>query len=157
MLKIAEFKSVLNKGLPVELDEAFPEGLTPVQRPTVLLAKNINIDWFVGFIDAEGCFTVNISKDTTKIGFKVQLNFNITQHIRDANLFNLLNMWLDCGHVYEIPKDVRVNLVITSFKDIVNILIPMFNKHILHGIKKSNYDDFLLIVKLMEKKKNIGR
>jgi len=42
--KIVEFKSVLNKGLPVELALAFPEGITLVERPFVLLPKKINVD-----------------------------------------------------------------------------------------------------------------
>jgi len=62
---------------------------------------------------------------------------------------------LDCGNIYEIPKDARVNFVITSLKDIVKILIPMLNKYPLHGIKKLNYEDFLTIVKLIEKKEHL--
>lgn len=152
--KIVEFKSVLNKGLPLELAEAFPGGLSPIKRPTVLLPENIDIQWFVGFIQAEGCFYVNIVKDASKSGYTVQLNFNVTQHIRDLNLFILLKKWLGCGYVHEITKNYRVNLVITSRKDIVNILFPIFNKYPLRrsplgglGIKKLNYDDFLSIIK----------
>lgn len=154
--KIVEYKNVLNKGgLPIELAKAFPVGKSLIERPTVSLPENINIHWFVGFIDAEGCFYVNIVKDATKIGYSVKLNFNLTQHIRDVKLFNFLNKWLDCGNVYEIPKDDRVNLVLTKFNDIVQKLLPILNKYSLHGVKKLNYDDFLKIVKLIENKEHL--
>lgn len=153
--KIVGYKSVLNKGLPFELAEAFPVGIRPIERPTVLLPENIDVHWFVGFIDAEGCFYVNIIKDASKIGYSVQLNFNITQHIRDAKLFNFLKNWLGYGYVHEIPKETRVNFVITSLKDIVKVLLPILNKYPLHGIKKLNFEDFKTIVKLIENKEHL--
>lgn len=108
--------------------------------------------WLVGFIDSEGCFTVNITKGATKVGFVVQLNFNITQHIRDTMLFKFIQKCLVCGLIFERPKDSRVNLVISNFTDIVNILIPILNKYSLQGTKRFDLEDFIVVTKLMEKK-----
>jgi hypothetical protein len=154
--KIVGYKSVLNKGLPLELAETFHIGKNHlIERPTVLLPENLDVNWFVGFIDAEGCFYVNIFQDAWKIGYTVQLNFNITQHIRDAELFNFLKKWLGCGNVYKITKETRVNFNITSFKDIVKILVSILNEYPLQGVKKLNCDDFLTIIKLMENKEHL--
>jgi len=44
----------------------------------------------VGFIDGEGSFGVNLTKGKAKIGYLAEVNFNLTQHIRDAALFKLI-------------------------------------------------------------------
>ena len=44
----------------------------------------------VGFTDAEGCFSIRITKSTTKIGLQVQLRYQITQHSIDKILMNSL-------------------------------------------------------------------
>jgi group I intron endonuclease len=153
--KIVELKSVLNKGeLPIELAKAYPV-IKFIQRPFVLLPENINVHWFVGFVDAEGSFYVNIIKDATKTGYSVQLRFSLTQHIRDAELFNRINKWLGGSHVYERPEESRVDVIISKLSNIVNILIPIFNIYNLQGIKEFNYNDFLTIVKLMENKEHL--
>ena len=86
----------------------------------------------------------------------MQLNFKITQHIRDVRLFNFINKWLGCGHVQEIPNEARVNLAVTNLKEIVEILIPILNKYNLQGIKRLNCDDFITIVKLVENKEHLS-
>ena len=45
----------------------------------------------VGFKDAEGCFSIRITKSlTTKIGDQVQLRYQITQHSIDKVFMNSL-------------------------------------------------------------------
>jgi LAGLIDADG endonuclease len=86
--KILEFKASLNKGLSPELEKAFPD-VIPVARPIVQLPFNLDTNLFIGFIVGEGSFGVNITKGTTKIGYLVQIKFNLTQQIRDAGLLKL--------------------------------------------------------------------
>ena len=137
--------------------ESFP-GINLIERPTVLLPEKLDVHWFVGFIDAKGCFYINISKSvTTKLGYSLYFNFKITQHTRDVGLFKFINKWLGCGHVDETPKKDRVNFVITSLKDLVEILIPILNKYNLQWIKKLKYDNFMTIVKLVENKEHLNQ
>ncbi len=153
--KILELKVSLNKGLPIELEKNF-NNLNPVNRPIVLLPENIDINWFIGFIDGEGSFVVNVYKRKTKLGYSVQLHFNLTQHIRDASLFKFIQKWLGCGNLYEIDKYSRVNLIISNLQDLNNILIPKLNQYPLQGIKKLNYEDFKLVVELILKKEHLN-
>jgi hypothetical protein len=155
--KILEYKNVLNKGLSFELTDSFPE-INLIERPTVLLPENLDVNWFVGFIDAArgSCFYVNISKSATKLEYSLHFYFQITQHMREVRLFNFIKKWLGCGYVYELPKETKVNFIITSFKDIVKILVPILNEYPLQGVKKLNCDDFMTIVKLVENKKHLS-
>ncbi len=45
----------MNRGLSDSLRETFLD-VIPVERPLVGLPSIINPYWFVGFVDAEGCF-----------------------------------------------------------------------------------------------------
>jgi len=109
----------------------------------------------VGFIDGEGSFGVSLTKGKAKIGHLAEVNFNLTQHIRDAALFKLIQQSLGCGLVYEIPKDSRVNFIIRKSEDIINILIPKLNQYPLQGVKKLNFEDFKLIVELIKNKEHL--
>lgn len=101
---------------------------------------------------------MNISKSvTSKLGYSLHFNFQITQNMREVRFFNLINKWLGCGHVNEFPKEAKVSLVITSLKDIVEILIPILNKYNLQGIKKLDCDDFMTMVKLVENKEHLSQ
>ena len=53
------------------------------------------------------CFYVLIAKSkTTKTGFVVQLQFGITQHVRDIEVFNRLKEYLNCGNVKKTFKRI---------------------------------------------------
>jgi len=65
---------------------AFPN-VIPKIRPLVRNKTIPDPHWLAGFVSAEGCFFVGISKSSTiKIKENVQLEFNITQHSRDYQL-----------------------------------------------------------------------
>lgn len=102
-----ELRASLNKGISGELAKNFPN-IQPVERPKVELTKNIDLNWLVGFLDGEGSFSVYIFPSNTKIGFAVQLNFNIVQHIRDSSLLINIQRCLGCGSIIQIPKESRV-------------------------------------------------
>nr|QCW06953.1 hypothetical protein [Drechslerella brochopaga] len=123
--KIVELRASLNNGLTGELLKVFSKENFLIKRPEVELAKDIDLTWIVGFIDGEGCFTIGITPSKNKTGFGVQLNFNITQHIRDKALFWTIKKKLGCGNVNEIPAKYRVNFVVTKLSDIINIIIPL--------------------------------
>ena len=152
--KILELRASLNKGLSTELTKAFTD-IKPVIRPIVKLPEKLDINWFIGFVDGEGSFFINISKRKSSTGYSTQLNFNLTQHIRDALLFKFIQEWLGCGNIYEISKDSRVNLVISKLEDINNVLIPKLDKYPLKGIKRLNYEDFKLAAELIKNKEHL--
>lgn len=151
--KILELKSSLNKGLSSDLIKAFPNIKSAI-RPIVKLPVTLDINWFVGFVDGEGCFYINITKRKANNDYSIQLNFNLTQHIRDVLLFKFIQQWLGFGNIYEIPKDSRVNLVVSKLEDINNIIIKL-DQYPLKGIKRLNFEDFKLATELLKKKEHL--
>ena len=48
-----------------------------------------------------------------------------------------------------------MNFVVTKFADINNIIIPLFNKYPLIGVKKLNFQNFCKIAELMKNKAHL--
>ena len=62
---------------------------------------------------------------------------------------NLLN-YLGCGKCYSSRNEVT--FVTSSFSDIKNKIIPIFDKYALLGTKKEDFKDFKKVAELMESK-----
>lgn len=153
--KIIAIKSSLNLGLPSLLKESFPD-VIPVQRPIVDNSKIPHLYWFLGFTEGEGSFMVNILKSSTHLsGYQVQLRFQITQHLRDKKLMENLIKYLDCGNFYIHSNTEAIDIIVQKFSDIVDKLIPIFNKYPLVGEKAKNYKDFVKVLKLIETKAHL--
>jgi hypothetical protein len=73
----------MNLGLSDMLKSEFFD-YTPVKRP-IINSDNvlINPNGLSGFISAKGNFDVRIPSTNSKLGYRVQLRFRISQHNRD--------------------------------------------------------------------------
>ena len=91
-----------NRYLSPELNLAFPD-IVPSLRTVRPLVDNFEIpsaSWLAGFTDAEGCYMVKIpASKTHSLGFKVYLEFNLTQHQRDEQLIKKFIDYFSCGRV----------------------------------------------------------
>jgi LAGLIDADG endonuclease len=64
----------------------------------------------------------------------------------------LLIKYIGCGKIYKKGSEKQVvELIISKFSDIINIIIPLFTNNSLHGIKQLNFIDFCKVAKLMSK------
>jgi hypothetical protein len=126
-------------------------------------------------VDAEGCFYVKISKsklvdpsekekldpnyfdvDDIKVG-QIRLVFSIAQHSRDAYLLNKIIEYLNCGAT-NTPK-TRPNettVFVSKFSDILEKIIPFFEKHSLQGIKLLDFKDFSRVAYLLNNKSSLS-
>jgi len=153
--KIASIKATLNRGLSDELKVAFPV-LNPLARPLVEIPKIIPEEWISGFTSGEGCFKVTLKKSlTTKVGFKVLLVFQITQHSRDEMLMESLISYFGCGILEKDPRGPCVNFSVYSFADNYEKIIPFFNLHNLIGIKSENFKDWCKVGEIIKVKNHL--
>lgn len=147
--KIINIKASINKGLSDKLKSQFPN-YVPVPRPVVSTTSIPHPAWIAGFASGEGNFDVRTPKATNKTGVRVQLRFRISQHIRDINLLNLMVKYL--GGVGLISTtDSAVYFTVVNFSDISNVIIPLFNKYPILGIKSNDFNDWCKIHSLMSK------
>lgn len=130
LTKIIAIKYSINKGgLPDKLKEAYPD-VTPAYKPLITNSKIPNPHWISGFVSAEGCFMVDTYTSGTKVGYAVNLNFYITQHIRDTELMENIAKYLNCGSFKSssILNEDWGNYKVKRFSDINEKIIPFFKK-----------------------------
>jgi hypothetical protein len=181
LFKIVSLKSSLNLGLSEKLIKAFPsfEGVEYSAKLSPYSFKSIpDPFWISGFIAGDGSFNLKIgTSSTTSIGRRIQLRFGIGLHIRElevikgiAAYFHLLSpiskldtlpqngyIELNADQRYKYI-DIRPNAVlfqITKFDDILNIIIPFFDKYPIQGQKAFDFEDFKIVSTIIKNKEHL--
>jgi hypothetical protein len=127
-----------------------------VLRPEVINQEIPDIQWVIGFSEGESCFFIDIMNSKThKVGYRVKLKFQITQHSRDLELMNTLLKWLDCGNLIEIVGRSAVDIVITNISDIESKIVPLFTEFPLKGNKNLDFLDFCKALKSIKNKDHL--
>jgi hypothetical protein len=153
--KIVALRASLNLGLSEQLQTAFPD-VVSIVRPIVKDQKIQDAKWLAGFVAAEGCFMVSISKSqSSTAGFQVYLVFVITQHVRDEELMCSLIDYLGCGNLRR-KRDV-FEYQVSKFSDLIEKIIPFFKKYPILGEKSKDFADFCVVADLMKTKVHLTK
>lgn len=101
----------------------------------------------IGFTDAEGCFMINFIKcKVNKMQWQLQTCFQILLHYRNKELFMKIKSFINkIGSILFI-NDNGIMYRVRKLKDILNIIIPHFDKYSLITQKQSDYIIFKNIV-----------
>ena len=167
--QIVAFKYNLNKGLNDVLKKAFPS-IVPVDRPKYIFKGIPNPFWISGFVSGDSTFSVSIQKGNNKINNRVRLLFGTCLHIREKELLigmskyflNLESKQSESeNNLYKYIYDSEIRqytiLQIKNFSDVVNKIIPFFNKYPILGIKSLDFDDFKKVAELMKNKEHLTK
>ena len=118
--------------------------------------------WYItGLVDGEGCFCITISKHKTKkLGFDPRLMFEIEMVIDDEKLLRKLKDHFKCGHVYILNYErygwrPHVKYAVKKQKDIIDKIIPFFEKYPLQGKKHKDFEYFCKAAKIFENKEHL--
>jgi hypothetical protein len=104
--------------------------------------KDIFNQWFVGFSEGEGCFKIKPKYRTDKSKVhSFSFEFEIHLHIDDKNLLYRIRDSLGVGAVYLRETRNSCSFIVGSEKGI-RILLAIFDKYKLNGIKYLDYLDF---------------
>nr|YP_009630859.1 hypothetical protein HM01MITGene33 [Hypsizygus marmoreus]QBZ73692.1 hypothetical protein HM01MITGene33 [Hypsizygus marmoreus]QCI56449.1 hypothetical protein [Hypsizygus marmoreus] len=170
VLKIVSFKSSLNWGLSDNLKKAFPN-VKPVNRPEYLFKGITEPFWVAGFTSGEGSFNLIIRAPETKKSSSVSLRFSLNLHIREkevikglATFFKLYETkvylvsdkttYVKYSNIFILEKSV--GLQISKISDIVNTIIPFFEKYHLVGIKSFDFADFKKVAYMVKNKEHLS-
>ena len=157
VLKILSIKSVFPKGLSKVVIKSYPT-IVPCTKPTIkFCTKKINPYWIAGFVQADGTFGLNWTKQKRMVlGYTCQPQFRITQHKRDLILLKRIIKTLGCGNLVK-PSISRneYNISVGNIKDLSEIIIPFFKKYSLYGAKLLDFNDFFKGICIIKKKEHL--
>lgn len=128
-LKIKELKkNISEKYFKNLLLNTSKNKLQPINSPEF-------IEWFRGFTDAEGCFSIRKQNENN-----VSLIFTIELHKDDVEVLHKIANALGVGRVLVNKNKDSALFFVSKFEDITSVLIPLFKKFPLQTTK---YLDFL--------------
>jgi hypothetical protein len=124
-------------------------------KPAKLPTNSLSPNWVTGFTDAEGCFTVSISKSrSTSIGWTVIPCFKITLHKKDSALLEMIKTFFNgVGNITKHGKD-SISYRISSLKGL-SLVIRHFDLFPLTTKKLADYILFKQIYVLMQNKEHL--
>ena len=127
----------------------------------------MKIGWIVGFVDGEGCFSVNIVKQNErkeknrirkgyKTGFQIMHEFAVTQGEKSLSSLNIIKDFFGVGGLYvnrryDNHKENLYRYCVRKREDLSNVIIPFFEKNILQTSKANDFRLFVEIIRDMEK------
>lgn len=148
---IVNLRASLNRGVSKKLHSDFPD-IQKVSRSKANLPTLVNYNWLAGFFSGDGCFFIKILKSKShSLGYSIRLRITITQHVKDEILMNKIAESLNCGVVYKHSKNAVVFSVL-EFSSIYSIIIPLFKKYSILGIKSKDFEDFCKVASLIKEK-----
>jgi NADH:ubiquinone oxidoreductase subunit K len=139
-------------------------GIKGVRNYSTIKNKIFSIDpWFItGLFDAESSFVVTILKNPRdKTGWRVQARVQIKMHeidraliVKTQEFFLLCYAKLGIGYISKPNNRLATEFRVNTLNDIVNIIIPHFNKYPLLTKKQADFILFKEIILLMLNKEH---
>lgn len=156
MQEIVNIKASLNLGLSKELKLAFPNSV-PVIKPEAAPSFNNIIEplWVAGFATGGSNFFIAVQNSKTKSGVSVSLRFSISQHSRDLLLLESLVNFFGCGYVAKYDKRLLCEFIVTKIDEIVEHIIPFFEKYPVVGSKHFNFLVFKQAALIIKNKEHL--
>ncbi len=111
--------------------------------------------WIAGFIDGEGCFTVNINRcPTLRLGWQVRPEFVVTQGERSLASLELLQSFFGCGALYrntrrDNHREDVFRWCVRRRDDLEQHIVPFLAKVPLRTAKADDLEKFVQVLELM--------
>ena len=156
LLEIIALKSYLNLGLNSNLKNTFPN-IIAIERPKFIFKNIPDPFWVSGFVNGEGSFHVILfpsTRPTGGDGGRVLVRFSIHLHIRDLEVLKGIADYLSIDKKIGLSEK-SANLQISNFSDIINKVIPFFNKFKVIGMKGLDFEDFKKISFIVQTKDHL--
>jgi hypothetical protein len=121
----------------------------------------VRIGWITGFVDGEGCFSIHFVRQAERLGrrgyrtgYQVAHEFAVTQGAKSVKCLHMLRRHFGVGHVYrnrrhDNHKEDLYRFSVVRRNDLMNIIIPFFEKYPLRTSKLSDFTKFAECVRLM--------
>ncbi|HPR84390.1 MAG TPA: LAGLIDADG family homing endonuclease [Candidatus Paceibacterota bacterium] len=117
------------------------------------LNKKRNIHEYIsGYIDGEGCFSVSFSKrEKFLVGIETKPSFSVSQNEDRSQILFLIKKEFGCGFIRRDFSDKTLKYEIRSLEELINKVIPHFEKYPLLSSKQEDFKLFSKICFMMQR------
>ena len=121
----------------------------------------IETGWVVGFVDGEGCFSINLVRQAGsetrkgyKTGYQVGHSFAVVQGARSIETLHALRAFFGVGTLCvnrrrDSHKEDLYRYCVTRRDDLTRVIIPFFREHQLRTAKRLDFEKFAYCIELM--------
>jgi len=129
------------------------------------------IGWILGFVDGEGCFSINFTKQPDrqevkrirrgyKTGYQISHNFAVSQGERSLPALEKIKNFFGVGQIYvnrrhDNHKEDMYNYKVANRGDLLRVIIPFFEKNPLWTSKQKDFMIFAECVRLMQQDQHL--
>ena len=129
-------------------------------RPDVYGSDNVSgadnqqerLDSYIaGYVDGEGSFSVSVQRNAScRVGFQLVPEFHVSQNGDRAQVLELIRRRLGCGYIKaNSRRDRALVFVVRKREDLVDRVVPFFERNPLLSSKQADFDKFADIVRAL--------
>ena len=127
--------------------------------PTSLLKGTRNIpEYITGYVDGEGCFTVTFNqKVKAKLGWEIRPSFSVSQNEDRRQVLDIIREYFGCGYIRRDYADKTVKFEVRDHNDLMNRIIPHFERFSLLSRKQKDFELFKKICGITDRKSHLTK
>lgn len=117
--------------------------------------NKLNPNYITGLTDGEGWFGVSLAHHN-EMGakYQVSLNFGLAMNCRDSQLIYKIKNYFNCG-IVTIKRNGMAEYRVRKFADVVDKIIPFFDKHKLQSEKRKDFEHMKIVANIMMGRKHL--
>jgi len=135
--------------------------------------ERLFIGWIIGFVDGEGCFSINFvkqpdRKEKTRIrkgyktGFQIAYDFTVVQSAGSIRVLKQLKGYFKVGGIYinrrhDNHREDLYRYCVRKKDDLINVIIPFFKKYQLQTSKRKDFELFVKCMDYIDKEKHLTK
>ncbi len=125
--------------------------------------------WVIGFVDGEGCFSIGFVRQSDrtgrrgyKTGYQVSHEFAVTQGASSVECLHELREFFGVGQVlanrrFDNHREHLYRYVVRRREDLLETIIPFFQRSPLHTVKRFDFQKFAFCVELIAGGRHLTR
>ena len=127
--------------------------------PTSSLKSSRNMPEYIsGYVDGEGCFTVTFNaKAKALLGWELRPSFSVSQNEDRRQVLDIIREYFGCGYIRRDFSDKTVKFEVRDHHDLVEKVIPHFQRFPLLSFKQRDFELFKLICKKIDQELHLTR
>ena len=126
-----------------------------IHNTPALGSRNV-AEYISGFVDGEGCFSVSFTKRSRFVlGWETKPSFSVSQNYYRAEQLSIMQKYFGCGFMRDGKSDQTVKYEVRRLDDLIEKVIPHFDRYPLLSSKQQDLELFKVICLLMKKGEHI--